>query len=81
MAEVNSTSRGVSRSLRRILVRVLVYLTLYVLSIGPMFWKWYGAMHLEQNDLIVAFYLPLLFACRIEFISDVVNWYIGLWIL
>lgn len=61
--------------------RILVFLTIYTLSIGPMFWHWYAGVHADGSKLVVAFYMPLLYACEIEPIGDFVNWYINLWIL
>jgi hypothetical protein len=77
----------------QLLLRVPVYLfislTMYVLSIGPMYWRWYEsyAMHssheeaLMYADRVSLFYLPLLKACeKSEHISDYVNWYIDFWV-
>lgn len=58
-----------------------ILLVAYVLSIGPMFWYWFEARHFDRSRWILVFYEPLRFACRIDFISDLVNWYIRLWIL
>ncbi len=60
----------------QLLLRVPVYLfitlTMYVLSIGPMYWRWYEsyAMHnsdseaLAYADRVSLFYLPLLEGCK-----------------
>ena len=79
--------------LLQLLLRATVYLfltlTMYVLSIGPMYWRWYEsyAMHhsheeaLAYADRVSLFYLPLLEACnRSEHISAYVNWYIDFWV-
>ena len=70
---------------RRFYWQFAIYLVLYVLSIGPMYWRWHVAMHLSNpslaDTLIVQFYQPLLFACEIGFIRDAVNAYINWWIL
>lgn len=66
------------RSLR-IGIRFLVFCVLYVLSIGPMYWYWYEARFIGGNYWIAALYEPLLQACRIEPVGDLVNWYIDLW--
>ena len=62
-------------------VRLGFYLSLYVASIGPMFWYWYEANHLGGMEPIYAFYYPLLMLCEIEWIRDLVNAYIRFWIL
>ncbi|GIX03448.1 MAG: hypothetical protein KatS3mg113_0454 [Planctomycetaceae bacterium] len=70
------------RWLRFLGVRLVVYLTLYVLSIGPMFWTWYEGMYLDGPAWVVAFYTPLLYVCdRWEWLSWAVNTYINWWIL
>lgn len=61
--------------------QVLFLLALYVLSIGPMYWHWFGAMHVDGSPYVAAFYMPLLYACEVDVVGDVVNWYIQLWIL
>lgn len=70
---------------RRFFIQSAIYLTLYVLSIGPMFWRWHTASHMADpsltDSLVLHFYNPLLFACDIPFIRDLVNAYIDWWIL
>lgn len=70
---------------KRFLIHSVIYLTLYVLSIGPMFWRWHVASHMANpslvDSLVLHFYQPLLWACEIGFIRDLVNAYIDLWIL
>lgn len=78
---------------RPLLLRVPVYLfitlTMYVFSIGPMYWRWYEsyAMHdsheeaLYANSAISLFYLPLMTACeRSEAFSEYINWYLDFWV-
>jgi hypothetical protein len=69
------------RNWRRYAVRYTIGLILYVLSIGPMYWVWFGAMHADGPAIVAAFYAPLLYACEINWIGELVNWYIRLWIL
>ena len=65
----------------RFALQTAILLVLYVLSIGPMFWYWFEAIHGDGSKYIAAFYTPLLYACEIDPIRDFVNWYIDLWIL
>ncbi|MDX1966373.1 MAG: hypothetical protein SFV23_04295 [Planctomycetaceae bacterium] len=54
----------------------------YTLSIGPMFWTWFEALHFENNPVVLGFYMPLVLAC--DFCPPfgwLVNWYVNLWIL
>ena len=72
----------IQRFLRRLAIQLPIILVLYVLSIGPMYWYWFEAYHLGGSTFIAKLYLPLLIVCKkVDFISDWVNWYIGLWIL
>lgn len=63
------------------LIQLMILLSLYVLSIGPLFWQWFASYHDMSNPFFAAFYMPLLLACDyIPPLSDGVNWYINLWI-
>ncbi|QDT27126.1 hypothetical protein Pan153_13200 [Gimesia panareensis] len=63
------------------LIQVTVFLSLYVLSIGPLFWQWYASFNSMSSPFFAAFYMPLLMACDIcPPLADGVNWYINLWI-
>lgn len=66
---------------RSIVLAVLT--TLYVLSIGPMYWIWYSGMYVstEANYWVIAFYEPLRLACHIEWVDRIVTAYIEWWIL
>jgi len=67
---------------RKLLLQFSVFLVLYVLSIGPMFWKWHAAIFMDGSKMIASFYYPLMRACdESETIRDIVNWYVDLWIL
>ena len=67
-------------AVRRLIV-LFVLLTLYVLSIGPMWWSWYSGMYVstEVNYWVIAFYEPLHQACRISWINGIVSAYIEWW--
>ena len=67
-------------AVRRVAV-ITVLLTLYVLSIGPMWWAWYSGMYVStQHDYwVIAFYEPLRLACGIEWIDSLVTSYIEWW--
>lgn len=71
------------RRVARCALLLVTLLTLYVLSIGPMWWAWYSGMYVstEANYWVVAFYEPLRVACHIEWINDIVTAYIEWWIL
>lgn len=67
-------------AIRRI-IALAVLTTLYVLSIGPMWWAWYSGMYVstESDYWVIAFYEPLRQACRIEWIDSLVTAYIEWW--
>ena len=60
--------------------QMLIMFGIYVLSIGPMYWTWVRAKHVEGNFFVAAFYEPLWRIC--EFIPPLrewLNWYVRLW--
>lgn len=60
---------------------VFIAFSLYVLSIGPLYWKWYSAKYVEGAALLAAFYEPLWFlAGWIPGFGEWLNWYVRLWI-
>lgn len=67
-------------AVRRMLVG-LVLLTLYVLSIGPMWWAWYSGMYVSTSSdyWVIAFYEPLRLMCQIEWLDSLVTAYIEWW--
>lgn len=67
-------------AVRRLIV-LTVLLTLYVLSIGPMWWAWYSGMFVSTTSdyWVIAFYEPLRMACQIECIDSIVTAYIEWW--
>jgi len=76
-----TTVRWIRDFLLRVYCRLLIMCTLYVLSIGPMFWYWYDARHMGQGSrAVVYFYGPLAVACEnFKPLDDWVAWYINLW--
>lgn len=61
--------------------RMLVMLTIYVLSIGPLYWQWYGARFAGGSTLLAAFYEPLVIIAQwIPPFGEWMDWYVGLWI-
>lgn len=71
------------RRVARCALLLAILLTLYVLSIGPMWWAWYSGMYVstDANYWVIAFYEPLRVACHIEWINTIVTAYIEWWIL
>ena len=67
----------------RRLIALLIALTLYVLSIGPMWWEWYSGMYVSTsgNYWVIAIYEPLRLACQIDWVNSIVTAYIEWWIL
>ncbi|WP_417397472.1 hypothetical protein [Gimesia chilikensis] len=63
------------------LIQLAIFLTIYILSIGPLFWQWFASYHSMSSPFFAAFYMPLLLACDLcPPLADGVNWYINLWI-
>jgi len=80
-AEPSPPQKRRRRYLISYLIQITVFLTLYVLSIGPLFWKWFASFHSMSSPFYAAFYMPLLMACDYcPPLADFVNWYINLWI-
>ena len=61
-------------------LRVVLGLTVYVLSIGPMFWFWYEAENMGGWPFLRVLYFPLRLACGVEFVEEALNDYINWWI-
>jgi hypothetical protein len=70
------------RPRRRIPVwlRIVLGVSLYFLSIGPLFWFWYEAENMGGWPFLRVFYFPLRLACGIEIVEELVNDYINWWI-
>jgi hypothetical protein len=67
--------------LRRMLIRLAVMFTLYVLSIGPLYWKWYAAKVGVGSPIYLIFYRPLeMLSVWIPPLGHFLNWYITFWI-
>jgi hypothetical protein len=67
--------------LTRLATRVFILLVIYVLSIGPMYWKWEDAMMTGDNDSLLIFYMPLMVASELsETFRTLINGYIELWV-
>ena len=75
--------------LLRVPVYLFIMLTMYVFSIGPMYWRWYEsyAMYdsheeaLYAGNAIALFYLPLMTACEnSKPFSEYINWYLDFWV-
>jgi hypothetical protein len=68
--------------LLRLYCQALILFALYVFSIGPMYWEIYEAYELDGSPVVAAAYYPVVWTCeRNEYVSDWVDWYVGLWIL
>lgn len=83
-AESMSRSRSepsLSSRWQRILPHLGVYsFLLYVLSVGPLYWEIYAAYVLNESPFLQRFYLPLVKASEIDYVSNFLNWYISLWL-
>lgn len=61
--------------------RTFLLLGIYVLSIGPMYWKWYAAHYADGSETLARFYEPLVIMARlIPPFGRWMDWYVGLWI-
>jgi len=61
--------------------RMFLLVGFYVLSMGPMYWHWYGGRFAGGSQLIVAFYEPLfILATLVPWFGEWMDWYVGLWI-
>jgi hypothetical protein len=68
-------------ALRRMLIRLAVMFTLYVLSIGPLYWKWYAAKVGVGSPMYLILYRPLeMLSAWIPPLGHFLNWYVSLWI-
>lgn len=66
----------------RLLIEFELILLVYVLSIGPMYWKIHEAYNVGSGSPFIArMYYPLVKASEwSDTVSDVLDWYVGLWI-
>ncbi|OAI55026.1 hypothetical protein AYO47_02575 [Planctomyces sp. SCGC AG-212-M04] len=68
-------------SLRQTMLRMAILFTLYVLSIGPLYWRWYGAKSGLDSQFFLIFFRPLeVLAKWIPALGHFLNWYVSLWI-
>ncbi len=75
-----STRKPPMVTLRGVALQMALFWVIYTLSIGPMFWTWYGAVFVGGSRWIVAFYAPLQYACEIvPFYGNWVEAYIWWW--
>ena len=77
-----ASSKTVKPRYRRIgfWLRILGAVTLYVLSIGPLFWFWFEAENMGGWPFLRVFYFPLRLACGVEIVEELLNDYINWWI-
>jgi hypothetical protein len=69
------------RTIRRLFIRLAILFTVYTLSIGPLYWKWYAAKVGLGSPVFLALYRPLeLLAKWIPALGHFLNWYVSLWI-
>lgn len=74
------------RTWLRFFADIGVYLVIYVVvagvSIGPLFWVWFGAVYVNGPKWFARLYLPLALLCEIcPPLSWLVNTWINWWIL
>ena len=69
------------RTWRRFFVDIAIYLMIYVVvagvSIGPLFWVWFGAVYVDGPKWFARLYLPLALLCEI---CPPLGWLINAWI-
>lgn len=60
--------------------RMTLLFLLYVLSIGPMYWRWYSSKFVNGSPYVAAFYEPLWrLTQRFDWFGEWVDFYIRLW--
>ena len=65
----------------RFLQRLFVYFSIYVFSLGPMYWHWWEGKYLYGSKLIAAFYEPLYLLTKwIPPLGWFVNSYVHIWV-
>lgn len=66
---------------QRFLLRMCVYFSIYVISLGPMYWQWWEGKYMNGSKLVAAFYEPLfLISGWIPPLGWFVNSYVHLWV-
>ena len=81
-----TTPRNPKRSWRGFVRDVMLYLAIYVavsgLTIGPLFWVWFGAVYADGPKWFARLYLPLAFLCEYcPPLRWVINTWVNWWIL
>jgi hypothetical protein len=67
-------------TVRGVVLRLALCWALYTLSIGPMYWTWFGAAYVNGSYWVHAFYSPLRYACEyVPYYGDLVEGYIWWW--
>jgi len=67
------------KRIRRWVHRVGFFLILYILSTGPLYWKWYEAHYVEGPIFYQIFFFPVEVACKNEFVNNFFHWYVSWW--
>lgn len=64
-----------------VIEQLLILFALYVLSIGPMYWRWFSAKYVNGPALLAAFYEPLwILAGWCPPLGAWINWYVRFWV-
>jgi hypothetical protein len=67
-------------TVRGVILQLAIVWVLYTLSIGPMFWTWFGARFVDGPYWVLAFYSPLQYVCEcVPVYGDLVENYIWWW--
>jgi hypothetical protein len=65
----------------RALLRFSLYFSIYVFSLGPMYWHWWEGKYMNGSRLVAAFYEPLLLLSGwIPPLGWFVNSYVHVWV-
>jgi len=68
-------------SLEGFLERMFILFSLYVLSIGPLYWQWVDAKYASGSTWLAAFYEPLYLLGELwPLFGKCVNWYLTFWV-
>lgn len=60
--------------------QAIILFGIYVLSLGPMYWTWIRAKHVDGNSVIAAIYQPLwVLGGLIDPFGEWLNWYVRFW--
>ena len=85
-SSAEAAPKRVRRSWSRFFLDVLSYVAIFVvisgISIGPLFWVWFGAVFVDGPKWIARVYQPLIILCDvIPPLGRLVNAWINWWIL